>query len=963
MIRGVFQNRFSLFSRIPVCTLQNWICSRLIRSSPVICEDCSHIFLRTDHFTLRIARNTGQCDQLLIDGAPLMDGEPRNFVSAPGELKKFIWASPWAGRLAAVSFEPASRTSGTLVFTYGAAPDSTQIRVDCTTYSRYIAFKLSGTLPDQIEDVYIANVQLNGQDSNLQTGAVIADRYRVSEFALTLPTRITATGQAPDFSLFASGNRSLGLCELAVAFFACSDEEWLTTASEIETSHNLPHPLIEGAWAKTHPDSLSSYLFVDLKPGDPGDNPPGNEDFILDCAQKGGFKYILVRVSSWADTLGNYQLKEVYRDGELARIVDRIHDTPVDPAHPDPDSPKMKFGLHVLTGVISKGSDPQFNRDPYYSEDGTSSIVQFEGSKYFPDISLDDGKALLTDMAENFARRVYCLANADMVFLDTVAGFSLFNDRNRLPPWYTYSLVVNTYWEQLNRVWRSSRGLALTGLNALIHSAAGSQNYEWHALARVTSQDYAVIGVEAYMDNIKLRRRDEIANAHLVQDLGWIGLIAKTGQSTEASFTSTTTDQLEFQLNRSIGYGLPIGLETSEEQLRANGSTQAILTRIKLYEKARLSAAIPTAWRDRLCGTDTETLRYLRDYAEPYGLRKVDHQLLSTSTGYSLKRRLFYQHLVTGTEDDWEIFNPFHEQPLYLNIRALPGLATGAAPRQLIRIDGDFHQDDHNNRSPDINISRFDRDQLSQTLTLELQNNNPTNPGMRWVELWQDVSEDLRDYKYLSLDVQGANRGEYIAIMLQDSKGARQYQFRVDSSTMQHKQFFLPATNELFSINQPAGGDIKSGEILKNSLRPFRYDDVTRVTIWIKNISPPVSTAGEVLTFQFKPVMALKQDFSPLVNPSISLNGGLPIKFDLPLHPELLPGTPDKWEYLVYHGGKKYTTYDGNNANECELEPVFIGPAVPPKIRGNNLNHVHFKNSGSAKALVTIIVEDSPILS
>jgi hypothetical protein len=995
MARDVVRNLLFLTSRFRICAWRSWISSRLGPIGLAIYEDSSHFIFKTTRFTLKIAKNTGECDMLRIDGAC------ENFISSTTDLKKFILITPLPGPLTTVSLVSTSSTSGTLVFDYGASSGSVQIRVNCTVYARHIAFELGEAVPGQVQHVYLANVQINGQDSNLQTGTVISDVYRISEFALSLPTQITVR-QAPDsldYSLLASWDRSLGLSGLSVAFFACSDADWLTTAGEVEKTHNLPHPLIEGAWVKTHPDRLTSYLFVDLKPGDPSGNPAGNEDFILECAQKGGFKYILVRVNAWADTLGNYYLKETYCKGNLARIVDRIHHTPIDPAHPD--GPKMKFGLHVLTGVISAGSDTQFKRDPYFCEgelgpsvsvdcedesnptwpfdcedesdptwpfdceDESYPIVHFEGCKYFPNISLDAGKALLANIAENFARRVYCPSNADMVFLDTVAGFSLFNDRTRLdplPPWYTYSFVVNTYWEQLNRVWHSTRVLALTELNALLHSAACSQNYEWHALARATSQDYAVIGVEAYMDHIKLGHRDKITNAHLVQDLGWIGLSAKTGQKTENSYTSTTTDQLEYQLNRSLGYKLPIGLETTEDQLQINGSTDNILARIKLYEEARLSGAIPAGWVNRLIGIDEVTLGYLRDYGEFYGLRKIDHQLSRTPTGYSLKRRLFYQHLVTGSEDEWEFFNPFPEQPFQIKIQALPGLAPNYGPKQLTLINGDFHLDDLRNRSSEIEIIRFDLDDLEQTLTLEIQN-NPGGTHMRWVELWQGVSEDLRDYKYLSLDIQGANRGEYVSIMLQDSAGAyRQYQFKVDSSTMQHKNLFLPATDELFTIPQPDSYDRKSAEILKNSFRPFQYGDVTRVTIWIKNIPPPASTA-EILTFRFKSVMALKQDYTPLVDPSIGLNGSLPIKFAVPLHPELLPGIHNKWEYLVYHGGKKYTVYDGNNSNECELEPVFIGPAVPPKIRGNNLNHVHFKNSGSAKALVTIIVEDRPILS
>ena len=125
-----------------------------------------------------------------------------------------------------------------------------------------------------------------------------------------------------DWDLAAGADKAVTLCNLSVALFACAEADWLATAGEIERAHRLPHPLIEGAWAKTHADRYSSYLFVDIN--------SSNSDYIWQCAQSGGFKYILIRVTAWARTLGHYELRDV----DLASLPTWITDpSPVDPWH------------------------------------------------------------------------------------------------------------------------------------------------------------------------------------------------------------------------------------------------------------------------------------------------------------------------------------------------------------------------------------------------------------------------------------------------------------------------------------------------------------------------------------------------------------------------------------------------------------------------------------------------------
>ena len=71
-------------------------------------------------------------------------------------------------------------------------------------------------------------------------------------------------------------------------------------------------------------------------------------------------------------------------------------------------------------------------------------------------------------------------------------------------------------------------------------------------------------------------------------------MLAKTCRTTdEDSFASTTLDEIEYQMNRALAHGLPIGLETHVADLQANGLTGAILDLIAKYEELRLSNYFP----------------------------------------------------------------------------------------------------------------------------------------------------------------------------------------------------------------------------------------------------------------------------------------------------------------------------------------------------------------------------------
>lgn len=69
-----------------------------------------------------------------------------------------------------------------------------------------------------------------------------------------------------------------------VAWFGCQASEALDRIGAIEVEQGLPHPMFDGEWGKTARAAMRSYLITDIT--------EDNLDWILDKAERAGFKYV-----------------------------------------------------------------------------------------------------------------------------------------------------------------------------------------------------------------------------------------------------------------------------------------------------------------------------------------------------------------------------------------------------------------------------------------------------------------------------------------------------------------------------------------------------------------------------------------------------------------------------------------------------------------------------------------------
>jgi hypothetical protein len=149
-----------------------------------------------------------------------------------------------------------------------------------------------------------------------------------------------------------------------IALFGCPADQALKTIGAIEVAENLPHPTINGVWAKMSPEATASYLIVDFS--------EENVDRAIEMTRRAGLKHLYH--SSPFETWGHFKLKpEFFPHGwegfracvEKARkagVAVGFHTlsnfiTPNDPyVTPVPDRRLAIIGSSELAGSIDRNA-------------------------------------------------------------------------------------------------------------------------------------------------------------------------------------------------------------------------------------------------------------------------------------------------------------------------------------------------------------------------------------------------------------------------------------------------------------------------------------------------------------------------------------------------------------------------------------------------------------------------------
>ena len=449
-------------------------------------------------------------------------------------------------------------------------------------------------------------------------GSVLQAYCRNRDFEQVIPNWNYETYTVPPFN-------DGGIIGSRISLFACPAEKALDIIGEIEICEGLPHPTINGNWAKQVYDATASYLIADF-----GEH---NVDQAIDLVRKAGLSYLYH--SSPFDTWGHFELKSnLFPQGwksfkncvniagssdvkigfhTLSNFV-TTNDSYVAPV---PDKRLARIGSAKLVASIDEVQTEISIDDPMFFKSDTvlnaiiigNELVSYENisdeapwklmgcsrgawgtvatshtrDSIVGKLADHDYKVFLTDigLSKEIAERIadFCMqTGAAQLSFDGLEG----NFSTGLGQ-YGRTLFTTSWYERLDSQLKGT----------IINDASNPGHFNWHVYTRMNWGEPWYAGFRESQTQYRLKNQDYFSRNLMPHMLGWFALREET-----------SVEDAEWLLARAAGFdagfALAMSLDSNAQQA-ADGSsvgkisenTENILEAISLWETARMSKAFP----------------------------------------------------------------------------------------------------------------------------------------------------------------------------------------------------------------------------------------------------------------------------------------------------------------------------------------------------------------------------------
>ncbi len=427
-----------------------------------------------------------------------------------------------------------------------------------------------------------------------------------------------------------------GVIGTKIALFAGPAREALATLGEIEVAEGLPHPMLDGMWAKMAPGATASYLIVDF-----GES---TIDRAIDMTQRSGLKYLYQ--SSPFETWGHFKLKpglfphgwDGFRDcvekARRAGIDIGFHTlsnfiTPNDSyVTPKPDPRLARIGTSELTAGVDATETELPVADPVWFQKKTdmNTVAIGEELVQYKSVSAEapwrllkcrrgawgttaaahgdgdavgrlmdhDYKVFLTDAAlgQEVARNIAAFCNhtgAAQLSFDGLEG--------------NWSTAMGQYGCALfTKAWYDALTPAVQG--HVINDASNPHHFTWHIATRYNWGEPWYAGFRQSQTLYRLKNQLFYTRNLIPRMLGWFSVRAET-----------TLEDAGWLCARAAGYDAGFALATSFESKATQSSGAVagmdkkkaeILEVIKQWETARQSNAFPESLKPGLQDVNRE---------------------------------------------------------------------------------------------------------------------------------------------------------------------------------------------------------------------------------------------------------------------------------------------------------------------------------------------------------------------
>ena len=906
------------------------------------------IELSTRHFRLRIHAD-GRC-------AALTDSRDGKDYLADEDVP--LASLVHAGRTYDAS---AVRRDGNMLdISFGTSSISATIRV--RENPGWITFEVAGLSDEKgVQQLTFLQARVtlpegrHAADHRIRVQRVRNERLAVSCQALNLQTEaVVEPLEGGDTLLFGRCHSRFGLKGARVAFFAVPTEEYLSGIEAMELAEGLPHPTLDGVWAKRSPDARTSYLFIDLT--------EENADEVIQIAKELKFGYILIFVGYWSKYKGSYEIDtRHYPHGMqgLKQVAEKAH------------AAGIKVGIHCLNGFIY-GRDPLVTPVPdrRMATDGQVTLAADVGAdeSFIP--TVQSPADFPSDVAYGLERQGFDVRIDDEIIryrgLSTESPFGLSRcvrgaHRTRKAPhkkgatvWHLtqrnnhylvdcdtdlarrvaarYAEVINTckldmiYFDGgfSNRAlgeeydWRyvpqiAVQSAALWEREVRVGGAVTGSLF-WHLKSFVTCNDFVGLAAKRFFEEDKLSKGRAGLENEVPVDLGWWGLHSWAPHS-----RSTTPDEIEYVCQKALGYGAFWSLETWLDKIHGCGRWPDIKRTIATYERLRLA--------DYFDESVKQAVRKPGAEFKLVGSDKAGWRLVPARYGPS-------QLVRDETSATWRLHNDLPDQPLRFRLYALPTLAPYDSPQNPVLIDqGD--------------VSKYVKSRSREGCRTRLLSNDEKTPAGEsclafhgassldddggWVEhradlIWlnqegtgsaliegtqKDAAEMSVHSRPLGLWVLGDGKGEVLNVQLRSANGGyRDHYVDVDFTGWKYCELTQPESDRVF--------DFDAGYSRKHALRHFQYDRLA--FLYLRYNAIP---AGTEVCCLVGPVKSLREQWLPVKDPAFTV-AGRKVVFPCQLETE---------HYLEFDGRGKAQLFDREGV---EIHTVVPAGPIPTLRRGAN---------------------------
>jgi len=424
-----------------------------------------------------------------------------------------------------------------------------------------------------------------------------------------------------------------GVVGSKIALFACQAHDALRSIGDIEVAEGLPHPMLDGRWAKESPDATSSYLIVDFG--------EGTIDRAIEMTKRAGLHYLYH--SSPFETWGHFKLKpdlfphgwdglrDCVRKANRAGIRVGFHTlsnfiTPNDSyVTPKPDPRLARVGVCTLPADIDAAQTevPVSNPEPFRKKSAMNTaavgdeLIQYDGvSDQAPWQLLKCKRGAWGTVAGNHRSgdSIGRLMDHDYHVFLTDAGLSQEVARN-IAKLCNFAGTVQISLDGLEGNWSTGMGQygrtlftdawyqALSPrVRDQINDASNPGHFNWHIATRMNWGEPWYAGFRQSQTLYRFKNQLFFERNLMPHMLGWF-----------AVGKETTVEDVEWMLARAAGYNAGFALVTSlastaqlaadpasADALREVGPMPKILDAVNQWETARLSGAFSDSVRATL---------------------------------------------------------------------------------------------------------------------------------------------------------------------------------------------------------------------------------------------------------------------------------------------------------------------------------------------------------------------------